>query len=160
LESGFSLIQAFDENNWPKQRLPMGTREWRAPEVDRKQDLVHTVALRQTDIYSYGLLVWKVMANGEDPWKQLYQRSQRSVDHEIPTDRQLVTLEDAFVSLKLDGDLLFSFALDMFPLGDTYSGITRRIFEKTIRSDPHDRARSFSEIIRILSTNSASSADS
>lgn len=122
--------------------------------------MAQTVALRQTDIYSYGLLVWKVMSDREDPSKQLQRRYQRFGDHHIPTDRHLGTLEDAFVSLKLNGYLLFSLALNVLSLSDTYSGVTKRIFEKTIRYDPSDRAKSFVEIMRTLSTNSVSSVDS
>ncbi len=45
-----------------------GTRPWKAPETDRP---VPRAQLRQTDVYSFGLLVWRVGTDGKNPFEFL-----------------------------------------------------------------------------------------
>jgi serine/threonine protein kinase len=47
------------------QKLPGGTPPWNAPEYGKK---IPADMLKFTDIYSYGLLVWRTMIDGESPF--------------------------------------------------------------------------------------------
>jgi hypothetical protein len=49
-------------------RLPGGTWLWATPEWREKMDVE---GLRMTDVYSFGLTAWRVLANNQNPWKLL-----------------------------------------------------------------------------------------
>lgn len=99
------------------------------------------------------------MSDGEDPWIQLDRTSQDSQASQLPKEGHPEP-SNIFLSLKLDGDNLYLRAHDIFSRSDAHAEMMRCVLEKTIRSEPHDRARSFSEIIEILSTDTPSPIDS
>lgn len=60
---GLSVINPDASNN--KHRLPGGTFLWQAPEFN---DDLSIEGLRQTDVYSFGLTVWRVLVNNPNPF--------------------------------------------------------------------------------------------
>ena len=61
---GLSLINADVESS--NHRLPGGTFLWSAPEID---DFLSVQGLRQTDVFSFGLLVWRVLVHNPNPYR-------------------------------------------------------------------------------------------
>jgi serine/threonine protein kinase len=60
---GLSLINPDALND--KHRLPGGTFLWQAPEFDHD---LSVNGLRQTDVYSFGLTMWRVLVNNPNPY--------------------------------------------------------------------------------------------
>ncbi|KAL8661569.1 MAG: hypothetical protein Q9202_005455 [Teloschistes flavicans] len=73
---GFSIISATESANiWMG-----GTEPWQAPEV--KAGPINLEAAKQTDIYSFGLLVWLVSLNGLNPFSLIGEVEMNGVNAE------------------------------------------------------------------------------
>lgn len=142
IQLGSALIEVFPSSDAPARVLPGQTAPWEAPEALNKAPL-DPLGLRRTDIYSYGLMVWRIMCNGRRPHKRTTSAG----------DFPYVLSEDEFERVKFTGDVLLALANDSLNdrcPGDVDKEYTGSIFKETIRFNPALRVSSFGEIIALL----------
>ncbi|KJZ70211.1 hypothetical protein HIM_10397 [Hirsutella minnesotensis 3608] len=148
---GCSLIGMSDDVDCPKQRLWGTTDLWAAPERVSQEDCLDFLSLRRRDLYSYGLLVWQIMCDGQEPWRLLGwdpEHTHITVQSEENVVRPVNRAD--FNGLKSKSDSLLTLAMEMLYC---WPGIAenfdraRIVLEVTVRRDPGLRTRSFSEII-------------
>lgn len=143
-----------------------GTEPWNAPETKTLAPLpLDVVGLRRTDLYSFGLMVWKVMCNGKDPWTLLC-RDGGSV---IKASRQTTAgaegtklSKEDFKALKtLDDDTLLRLAIETLqepsPSDVPYDEACR-VLKLTLRRSPNNRATGFTKVVHAFKLNRATAS--
>lgn len=121
---------------------------WDAPEVFKS--LTTLDQLIRADIYSYGLLVWRLALHGQTPFDSRkfamrHKGFDRLLDESIP-------LNQIAASLKMDGDHFLQSvqaAVLQDPRGKSVAQFNA-VFEMTLRLEPHERADSFCSILDAL----------
>jgi len=105
------------------------------------------------DIYSYGLAVWRIMCNGEDPHQRLsWDIYQKTAVLASTAGHNARIREDRFISLKQDGDSILRLAIETLKdrsKSDVDATKVQKVFEVSLQRDPNSRASSFNEIIDI-----------
>ena len=107
-----------------------GTVPWMAPEASRK--LRGFSALQKTDIYSFGMLIWRVFADGF---------------RGIQSSRQILA------RLSHQGGILPVAQQSISALDSHYHSIIHKILRKCLPEDPVDRESSFQPIVEVLGGN-------
>ncbi len=120
--------------------------------------------LRQLDIYSFGILVWRVMLNGVVPWELLTKTDgEVGIVDTARSDLTVASLtKEEFDSLKKTGqsDMIYGLArrtLQNCSPGDVDLQIVCDVLCQTLHREPSLRAETFGSIISLLQNNSASS---
>lgn len=114
----------------PLCRLPGGTIPWRAPEAS---EAIYRSKLHLTDVYSFGLLIWKVLMDGRDPFASL----------DLPSDKEARYNRIRWF-LSIDPNALVSIiicsiemACGEFQANGTFDLLI--LFRSTISADPDQR---------------------
>ncbi len=153
---GSSLIGVLEEHGSLKQTLPAHTNFWDAPEKAVPMD---ACGLRRSDIYSYGLAVWKVMSNGSNPFQSHFgDLPPRAIVSKFESSPKKQLKVDYVLSIKQNGDTILHLAVQTLqnrPKSDLDLEKTRRVLEATVRQDPTSRASSFEEIVNIWCSSDA-----
>jgi serine/threonine protein kinase len=127
---GFSLAEAGDGA-----RLPGGTVPWNAPEW---LEWIPADKLSKTDIYSFGLLVWKVMTKADNPFQDEAPHSTSGVRANIDS----LKASDARMLQTISSHLRRH-------LGQaTEYAPTWAVIECTVRKDP--QSRNLSKALEII----------
>lgn len=137
-----------------------GTRPWTAPEANRP---LAKRLLSFTDTFSFGLLVWKVLIDGLNPFVLLLERvDDREIDRLKGTDEllrrsRLMTWFPTWLPTYLqthgvqhDQTLLTTEFAQSIANGDSFFGMIDAITERTLRKEPE--SRSLAEVINLLRT--------
>lgn len=122
-----------------------GSRPWQAPECS-SSTYFQIEAAKQTDVYSFGMLLWRVMLDG-DPFKTLGKFEGKD-QKEIRQKRN-----DAVAALK-QKDVLVRHVCDSLALSGQFSRpqleMLCEVINKTLTKDPQDRELSLTRLIRLL----------
>lgn len=91
---GCSYITTGDENEEDKVEISAGTKPWNSPELYKQ---ISYPWLPHVDTYSYGLLVWRVLLNGRNPFEGLEEEDidRRKAQDLIVSDASL-SVEDEY----------------------------------------------------------------
>jgi hypothetical protein len=156
------MIEVVDEPNPPIRALIGYTQPWNAPEVD----LIHPthldpVGLRRTDIYSYGLIVWRIVLNGHLPYECLFWNNDlanaimsKVTIGKSETEKLKHVSCSEFQKLKQEDDTVLHLAIDSLrnrQSGDIEFKVICAIFKQSLRQNPSQRSENFDEILKILS---------
>lgn len=122
-------------------------------------DYLDPTGLQRTDIYSYGILVWRVMLNGVEPYRHPVLQGKEV--HEVAaitsaashhnTNHHLSSQD--FGLMKKNGDMLLHLAqqtIDGSPESDIPLALVRDILSCTVRADPKLRAINLGHIIDLF----------
>ena len=125
-----------------------GSRPWQAPELSRSTYL-KLEAAKRTDIYSFGMLLWRVVFDG-DPFKSL-----GTFDGKTDKDRRLQRNE-AIAALKKN-DRLVQHVCESLALSENFSRaqmeMLSEVMNVTLIEDPSRRELDLGRIIRLLTPN-------
>jgi serine/threonine protein kinase len=154
IPTGSSLLEVFEDS--PRRRIA-GTSGWGAPESHLRLD---SLGLRRVDVYSFGLLAWRVMLNGVKPWERL-AKADGDVWALGPGESQdSVTMltSTVFDSLKGTGptDRIPDLAKNTFTgcyRGDVDFDTVCKIFHRTLQKEPDLRVQDFRDVISLLQNN-------
>lgn len=108
---------------------PMGTRPWTAPEYEANRS---RQGLLQSDVYALGLLMWRIMLGGGDPFadKNLF---------ELPSGEKKV-IDDAIDDYKRSGTFLSKAKASISRYGkDLDCHIISTVFECSLQVSPGER---------------------
>jgi serine/threonine protein kinase len=115
---------------------------------------MNALALRRTDIYSYGLLFWQVMCNGHMPHTRIYTDENLKIVRLFRTSESDLPLTiPRFQTLKLENDDLFHLAiktLDHRSEKDVPFEAALAVLRLTVRLEPDRRARGMDEITAVM----------
>ncbi|KAK3315411.1 hypothetical protein B0H66DRAFT_565331 [Apodospora peruviana] len=118
-----------------------GSRLYNAPEVRRRDATIPSDRLPRCESFSYGLLAWELLKNGEPYPDSTWIRAASSSQNGTGSDS--INQQDFLDSLKEDGllNLATSFLLSRFDSTSRYDYLLfGRIFEITLRDNPKHRA--------------------
>lgn len=125
-----------------------GSRPWQAPECSRGE-YFKIEAAKRTDVYSFGMLLWRVMLDG-DPFKSLGEFAAGTAKDK----RQL--RNDAVASLKKD-DRLVQHVCSSLALSESFSRLQLEmlcdVINITLVQDAQRRELDMARIIRLLTPN-------
>ena len=125
-----------------------GSRPWQAPECS-SGTYFEIEAAKQTDIYSFGMLLWRVMLDG-NPFETLGKFEGKD-QKEIRQNRN-----DSVAALK-QKDVLVRHVCDSLALSGQFSRpqleMLCEIINKTLTKDPQGRELSLTRLIRLLTPN-------
>ncbi|KAL8673589.1 MAG: hypothetical protein Q9168_001987 [Polycauliona sp. 1 TL-2023] len=128
-----------------------GSRPWQAPECTRGQ-YFKIEAAKRTDIYSFGMLLWRVMFDG-DPFKLL----EGTGSFEGNTDKERRTKRNEAVSALKNDDRLIQHACESLALSDKFSReqieTLSEVMSLTLALNPARRELDLGRIIRLLTPN-------
>ena len=152
LQEDFSLyckLTDFGVSRHPKGGIILGgSRPWQAPECTRSAYFLIEAAKR-TDVYSFGMLLWRVMLDG-DPFKSLGDFRGKTVKE------QRHQRNDAVTALK-DEDSLVQHVCKSLTLSERFSRrqleMLCEVIEITLAKDPRRRELDMARIIRLLTPN-------
>ena len=122
-----------------------GSRPWQAPECYHESYFA-IEAGKRTDVYSFGMLVWRVMLDG-DPFKLL-----GDFDGQTPKEKRLKR-NDAIAALKREDELVDHVCSSLNQSGKfsrRQLEVLNEIVNMTMAKDPKDRELDFGRIIRML----------
>jgi serine/threonine protein kinase len=132
-----------NDNQGPlrKFRLRTSVSNWSAPEHGQSLD---SEGLKKTDVYSFGLLSWRIMLNGDVPWKYLTLKEGDSIANtRAQSDpSQAHISENQFRELKLDGDSLLELAVNTISdrkNSDVDFDYAFELLSGTLKHDPIER---------------------
>lgn len=157
---GSSLIEIFDSAR--RQKILAETEPWDAPELNGvlgHHPFMEPLELRRTDIYSYGMLVWRIMCNGKPPYSCIsWQGGRAQIAAHPPAlgSNTAVSVGD-FRQLKAAGKPLLDAALDTLrnkSSTDVPAAEAREVLTVTLQVDPTERAAAMDEIVDILCSES------
>ena len=137
---GFSLVL-------PKAQLGtklIGTPRWNAPEISNgnfDRIMQDPSRLRLLDIYSYGLLVWRVLKDGQDPFNDQVVMSHEDVLFLKTFTNEPLVRACRFVHALIDKDP-----------HDRYLPSFEQVFKETLPRDALERCRNLGWIKRALSS--------
>ncbi|KAL8679202.1 MAG: hypothetical protein Q9224_002010 [Gallowayella concinna] len=128
-----------------------GSRPWQAPECNRGQ-YFKIEAAKRTDIYSFGMLLWRVMFDG-DPFKLL----EGEVSFEGKTDKERrVKRNEAVGALKSD-DRLVQHVCESLAVSEKFDRyqieMLSEVMSITLALDSSRRELDLGRIIRLLTPN-------
>jgi serine/threonine protein kinase len=134
-----------------KVRLPAHSPPWNAPEFF--MDHIPIAGLIKTDIYCFGMLVWRVMLDGNTPldfsipdyypWRRSFALLQHYNDDD---DREM-----KIQNLKADAsDTFLTMVLGTIKMQGLDEDLIQHILERTIRAVPDDRTHSMVPLISSL----------
>ena len=129
-------------------RFPGRTPPWDAPEASEDHVLVKD--LLRADVYSFGLLIWRLMLEGQTPFdKMAWRRSSPGFDF-LNTAQSRAT---AILDLKRNKNDKF---LALVKTTSTHFGLNQQelesIFNVTLRQDPKARVGGIEPLIRYFET--------
>lgn len=106
--------------------LPSGTQPWNSPEWHK---VTTADALLKTDIYSFGLLFWSLLADGKNPFR----------DFVIPINEGETILEKADI-LKSSDEQILAFLMGVHEFtSDIDRGCLKDVLACTVHTDPEIR---------------------
>ncbi|KAL8929712.1 MAG: hypothetical protein Q9172_000269 [Xanthocarpia lactea] len=128
-----------------------GSRPWQAPECTRGQ-YFKIEAAKRTDIYSFGMLLWRVMFDG-DPFRFLEEEGALGGG----TDKEKrVKRNEAVGALKSD-DRLIQHVCESLAISDKFNRLQIEMLSEvmniTLALDPFRRELDLGRIIRLLTPN-------
>lgn len=107
-------------------RLPSGTQPWNAPEWRKQLD---PKALQLTDIYSLGLVIWRIFANGKHPFLTHCQPASQEI--------WLKEVED----LKVNDEDMRKYLIQISEFEtEIEQRLVKEIIMQTVRADPAHRS--------------------
>jgi len=118
-------------------RLSSGTWPWNAPEW---RDQLYADGLRQTDVYSLGFTLWRLLANGKHPFLGFNQGSNEAWGNQVD-------------SLKVDDEAMRNHFLGISGFEtDMENHLSEKIIKSTLRRNPVDRniAEAKNAIINVI----------
>lgn len=125
-----------------------GSRPWQAPECSGSA-YFKIEAAKRTDVYSFGMLLWRVMLDG-DPFKTLGK-----FEGKDPKEARQKR-NDAVAALKQKDDLVQHVCASL-ALSGRFSRpqleMLCEVINITLTKDPHDRELSLPRLIRLLTPN-------
>ncbi|KAL8708240.1 MAG: hypothetical protein Q9220_006817 [cf. Caloplaca sp. 1 TL-2023] len=128
-----------------------GSRPWQAPECTRGQ-YFKIEAAKRTDIYSFGMLLWRVMFDG-DPFKLL--EADRVIEGKTDKERR-TRRNEAVAALKTD-DRLVQHVCESLAVSDKFDRfqieMLSEVMSLTLTLDPSRRELDLGRIIRLLTPN-------
>lgn len=165
---GFTL-RTFGTAGQMSTMLKGGSPPWEAPEMAEGSNdgFVTFPQLARADIYSYGLLVWRVVLNGQTPFDDPrfavrfpgFERLHQDDDSErLPIER-LVT---EMTQMKTEGQKFLQSVLGTVTEDDhdkEASTRFREIIDFSLRLDPDDRWPSFASIVDVFDHETTTKAD-
>ncbi|CEI67966.1 hypothetical protein FVEN_g7761 [Fusarium venenatum] len=128
---GCSHITNGTEHQEDKVEISAGTKPWNSPELYKQ---VPVSQLRHIDTYSFGLLVWRVLLNGRNPFEGLEQEEidKRKAQDLIVSDASL-SVEDEY-----DRNIILRGAVSSTERAHLYMrdvAMPKRCFRYTLSSD-------------------------
>jgi serine/threonine protein kinase len=101
------------------QTIPMATRPWNCPHTDVSRD---SDRLRKSDVYSLGLVIWRIVLNGADPFQNIelfpisigcpIESANMALEHQKSDDVQFLSMAKKSVlqnnNCSIDHTLLFN----------------------------------------------------
>lgn len=139
----------FDDPNAKLRYLVGNTLIERAPEYEQSLD---PLGLRRTDIYSYGVTLWRIMLDGVQPNERLPREKEMQNAEDSDSDRRYLTREE-FDMLKRDDETLLRLAFKTIECpsnDDSAQEFARNILSKTMRTQPELRSCNFDELIALF----------
>ncbi|KAL8835009.1 MAG: hypothetical protein Q9176_007152 [Flavoplaca citrina] len=128
-----------------------GSRPWQAPECTRGQ-YFKVEAAKRTDIYSFGMLLWRVMFDG-DPFKLL----ENNASCKGITDKERRTKRNEAVGALKNDDRLVQHVCESLAISDKFSRLQiemlSEVMSLTLALDPSRRELDLGRIIRLLTPN-------
>jgi serine/threonine protein kinase len=125
-----------------------GSRPWQAPECTRGANF-ELEGAKRTDIYSFGMLLWRIMLDG-DPFKSLGK-----FEGNTAKDRR-EKRNDAIALLK-QNDNLVNHVCDSLAMSEKFSSqqldMLRDVIHVTLTKDPSSRELDVGKLIRLLMPN-------
>ncbi|KAI9796491.1 MAG: hypothetical protein M1833_006159 [Piccolia ochrophora] len=125
-----------------------GSRPWQAPECSRGAYFMIEAA-KQTDVYSFGMLLWRVMLDG-DPFQTLGE-----FEGKTPKDKRQQRNE-AVAALK-DEDSLVKHVCSSLALSENFSRsqleMLCEVINMTLTKEPRHRELDMARLIRMLTPN-------
>lgn len=139
---GFSYLDA-TSNGFPLSQTP----PWQAPEcMSGKYFKIETA--KRTDIYSFGLLLWRVMLDG-DPF-ELLSRKVKGKD-----EKERRSYRNELVALLKNEDKLSEHACEALEVSGLFENqqlmMLHRIIQSTLAKNPSSRELDMARLIRLLS---------
>ena len=122
-----------------------GSRPWQAPEC-YQESYFAIEAAKRTDVYSFGMLVWRVALDG-DPFQHLGE-----FDGQTPKEKRLKR-NDAVAALKREDELVSHVCSSLNQSGKFSRReleVLNEIIRMTMAKEPKDRELDFGRIIRML----------
>ena len=128
-----------------------GSRPWQAPECSRGA-FFKIEAAKRTDIYSYGMLLWRVMFDG-DPFTLLEGQS----NFEAKNDREKRTKRNEAVAALKQDDRLVQHVFETLAVSEKFDRyqieMLGEVVNITLALDPARRELDLGRIIRLLTPN-------
>ncbi|KAL8691931.1 MAG: hypothetical protein Q9218_002939 [Villophora microphyllina] len=128
-----------------------GSRPWQAPECSRGA-YFKLEGAKRTDIYSFGMLLWRVMFDG-DPFKLLEQQS----TFEAKTDKEKRTKRNEAVATLKQDDRLVQHVFETLAVSERFNRyqieMLSEVISITLALDPSRRELDLGRIIRLLTPN-------
>ena len=126
-----------------------GSRPWQAPECSHEA-LFNIEEAKRTDVYSFGMLLWRVMLDG-DPFKSLGEFEGR-------TPREKRTRRNEAIAALKDADHLVQHVCESLALSDRFSKaqlqMLSEVISVTLLKDSAKRELDIRRIIKLLTANS------
>ncbi|KAI4259535.1 MAG: hypothetical protein LQ352_000722 [Teloschistes flavicans] len=128
-----------------------GSRPWQAPECSRGQ-YFKVEGAKRTDIYSFGMLLWRVMFDG-DPFKLLEKQS----TFEARNDKEKRTKRNEAVATLKQDDRLVQHVFETLAVSERFDRyqieMLSEVMSITLALDPARRELDLGRIIRLLTPN-------
>ncbi|KAL8655378.1 MAG: hypothetical protein Q9210_000912 [Variospora velana] len=128
-----------------------GSRPWQAPECSRGA-YFHIEAAKRTDIYSFGMLLWRVMFDG-DPFKKL----EGSSTFEAKNDKERRDKRNEAVTALKKDDRLVHHVYETLAVSEKFDRsqieMLSEVMSMTLALDPSRRELDLKRIIKLLSPN-------
>ncbi|KAL8815152.1 MAG: hypothetical protein Q9223_005687 [Gallowayella weberi] len=128
-----------------------GSRPWQAPECNRGQ-YFKVEAAKRTDIYSFGMLLWRVMFDG-DPFKLL----EGGASFEGKTDKERRLKRNEMVGALKSDDRLVQHVCESLAVSERFDRyqieMLSEVMSITLALDPSRRELDLGRIIRLLTPN-------
>ncbi|KAJ4413563.1 hypothetical protein N0V82_008459 [Gnomoniopsis sp. IMI 355080] len=150
---GFAL-RTFDLQGHQSTMVKGGSPPWEAPELAAcsMNGMVALDMVARADIYSYGLLVWRVALNGQSPFDD--RRNAKKFPGFENFEDDTVSIEGLAAQMKAEGDKFLNTVIATIPDEPDGEATTLACFRKVIggslRLDPNDRWPSFISIAEIF----------
>ncbi|KAI4149292.1 MAG: hypothetical protein LQ341_001349, partial [Variospora aurantia] len=128
-----------------------GSRPWQAPECSRGA-YFRIEAAKRTDIYSFGMLLWRVMFDG-DPFKKL----EGSSTFEAKNDKERRDKRNEAVAALKEEDRLVHHVYETLAVSEKFDRsqieMLSEVMSMTLALDPSRRELDLKRIIKLLSPN-------
>jgi serine/threonine protein kinase len=140
-----------DSGSLKEEKLPGRSPPWDAPEA--RHGPIAISKLHKTDIYSFGLLVWRIMLEGQTPFDtntpSMRYPGFDNIMRETERSGKLLAIQRL---KEQDGDELLACMKTTLSERGLNEPQLSRLFDLTIRYQENDRVNSVEELLRYLKT--------